>query len=66
MKIFLYGPSGYWQEHFGTPSGGGPGLPFVDLDEKIEAQAGQSIPEIFRQRANPASGNGKSGRWARS
>jgi shikimate kinase len=30
------------------------GLPFVDLDTEIEARAGQRIPEIFRQRGEPA------------
>jgi shikimate kinase/3-dehydroquinate synthase len=49
MKIFLYGPSGSGKSTLGRRLAEGLALPFVDLDEKIEGQAGQSIPEIFRR-----------------
>jgi shikimate kinase/3-dehydroquinate synthase len=49
MKIFLYGPSGSGKSTLGRRLAESLALPFVDLDEKIEGQAGQSIPEIFRK-----------------
>jgi shikimate kinase/3-dehydroquinate synthase len=50
MKIFLYGPSGSGKSTLGRRLAQSLDLPFVDLDESIEKQAGRTIPEIFRDR----------------
>jgi shikimate kinase/3-dehydroquinate synthase len=49
MKIFLYGPSGSGKSTLGRLLAESLALPFVDLDDEIEIQAGQSIPDIFRR-----------------
>jgi shikimate kinase/3-dehydroquinate synthase len=49
MKIFLYGPSGSGKSTLGRRLSQSLVLPFVDLDESIENQAGQTIHEIFRR-----------------
>jgi shikimate kinase/3-dehydroquinate synthase len=49
LKIFLYGPSGSGKSTLGRRLAENLGLPFVDLDESIEKQAGYTIPEIFRR-----------------
>jgi shikimate kinase/3-dehydroquinate synthase len=49
MKIFLYGPSGSGKSTLGRLLAESLALPFLDLDEEIEKQAGYPIPEIFRR-----------------
>ncbi len=46
-SVFLYGPSGAGKSHVGKLLADNLKLPFVDLDQEIEASAGMSIPEIF-------------------
>ncbi len=47
--IFLYGPPGSGKSESGLRLASTLDLPFVDLDDEITAQAGQSIPDIFVQ-----------------
>ena len=47
--IFLYGPPGSGKTSVGKTLAENLALPFVDLDQKIEEQAGRSIPEIFKE-----------------
>jgi shikimate kinase/3-dehydroquinate synthase len=47
--IFLYGPPGSGKTSVGKELAKNLALPFVDLDEMIEEQAGKSIPEIFAE-----------------
>jgi shikimate kinase / 3-dehydroquinate synthase len=49
VKIFLYGPSGSGKTTLGRQLAQSLAVPFADMDEKIEMQAGQSIPVIFQQ-----------------
>jgi len=46
-SVFLYGPSGAGKSHVGKLLAENINLPFIDLDEEIEARSGMSIPEIF-------------------
>ncbi len=46
-SVFLYGPSGSGKSTIGRILAKNLNLPFVDLDAKIEARSGMSIPEIF-------------------
>jgi len=46
-SVFLYGPSGAGKSGVGKILAEKLQLPFIDLDQKIEAQCGMSIPEIF-------------------
>ena len=46
-SIFLYGPPGVGKSTLGCKLARRLHLPFLDLDERIEAQAGMTIPEIF-------------------
>jgi shikimate kinase/3-dehydroquinate synthase len=48
MKVFLYGPSGSGKSTLGRLLAESLAMPFVDLDENIERQTGQAIPQIFR------------------
>lgn len=48
MRIFLAGFMGAGKTTIGRVLAARMGLPFIDLDDVIEAQAGQQIPEIFR------------------
>ena len=45
--IFLYGPPGSGKSTVGRIIAQSLGLPFWDLDEEIERQAGLSVLEIF-------------------
>ncbi len=45
--IFLYGPPTSGKSSLGSRLAENLGLPFYDLDEMIETQAGASIPQIF-------------------
>ncbi len=54
MKIFLYGSPGSGKTTVGRRLAQQLDVPFFDLDQEIEAQAQQSIPEIFSQRGEPA------------
>lgn len=47
--IFLYGSPGSGKTSVGKILAENLALPFVDLDQKIEEQAGRSIPEIFKE-----------------
>ncbi|MBL7162806.1 MAG: 3-dehydroquinate synthase [Anaerolineales bacterium] len=46
-SVFLYGPSGAGKSRVGELLAKNLHLPFVDLDEEIEARSGMWIPEIF-------------------
>jgi 3-dehydroquinate synthase len=46
-QIFLYGPPGSGKTSVGKILAENLALPFVDLDQRIEEQAGKSIPDIF-------------------
>lgn len=48
--IFLYGPPGSGKTTIGRLLAGDLGLPFIDLDQAIEARAGVSIPQIMETR----------------
>ena len=50
-SIFLYGPSGTGKSTVGRILAENLNLPFIDLDDQIEAQSKMSIPEIFRVEA---------------
>jgi 3-dehydroquinate synthase len=45
--IFLYGPPGVGKSATGKTLGNSLKMPFIDMDEQIEAYAGRTIPEIF-------------------
>ena len=47
-RWLLYGPPGSGKSEIGASLALALALPFVDLDEEITRQAGQSIPDIFR------------------
>ena len=51
--ISLYGPSGAGKTTTGRALANELNLPFVDLDEEIEARAGMPIPEIFAVQGEP-------------
>lgn len=47
--IYLYGPPGSGKSSIGRALAQNLALPFIDLDRRIENQAGKSIVEIFNQ-----------------
>ncbi len=49
MHIFLYGPPGSGKTTLGKSLAVTLELPFLDLDEEIQARAEQTIPQIFEQ-----------------
>ena len=53
MHIFLYGPSGTGKSTIGKVLANNLRLPFVDLDQIIEANAGMSIPQIMEEKGEP-------------
>lgn len=50
MRIFLIGFMGSGKTTFGKQLSAVLGLPFVDLDERIETATGMSISEIFKRK----------------
>ena len=52
--IFLYGAPASGKSTLGKALAERLGADFVDLDERIVAEAGMSIPEIFKTRGEPA------------
>jgi len=52
--IFLYGPPGTGKSTVGRVLADNLRLPFVDLDQVIESNAGMSIPQILETRGEPA------------
>ncbi|HEY5571615.1 MAG TPA: 3-dehydroquinate synthase [Anaerolineales bacterium] len=48
-KIFLYGPPGSGKSTLGIKLAESLRLPFYDLDEHIQSEAGMTIPEIFQE-----------------
>ncbi len=54
MHIFLYGPPGSGKSTIGRIIAHRLDLPFVDLDDAIEAAAGKKIREIFAADGEPA------------
>ena len=52
--IFLYGPSGTGKSTIGKLLADNLKLPFIDLDEQIEKNAGMSIPQIMEMQGEPA------------
>lgn len=49
MHIFLYGPPGSGKSTVGKQLARNLKLPFIDLDQTIESNAGMSIPQIMEQ-----------------
>lgn len=54
LHIFLYGPSGTGKSTIGKILAKNLNLPFIDLDQVIEANAGISIPQIMDTKGEPA------------
>jgi len=52
--IFLYGPSGTGKSTIGKVLAKNLGLPLIDLDHVVEANAGMSIPQIMKQKGETA------------
>ena len=52
--IFLYGPSGTGKSTIGKTLAKNLGLPLIDLDQVIEANAGMSIPQIMEGQGEAA------------
>ncbi|HEY5730252.1 MAG TPA: 3-dehydroquinate synthase [Anaerolineales bacterium] len=54
MNIFLYGPPGTGKSTIGKLLADKLKLPFIDLDEVIESNAGMSIPQIMNDQGEKA------------
>ncbi|HEY7399803.1 MAG TPA: shikimate kinase [Actinomycetota bacterium] len=54
MIVYLVGVPGAGKSVVGRELAGRLGVPFVDLDEEIEREAGASVVEIFRSKGEPA------------
>lgn len=54
MRVYLAGFMGSGKSTVGPPAAEALDLTFLDLDDVIEAQVGQSIPEIFADGGEPA------------
>jgi shikimate kinase len=54
MIIYLVGMPGSGKSVVGRELAGRLGVPFVDLDEEIEREAGRSISQIFTEQGEPA------------
>lgn len=53
-KIFLYGPPGSGKSTVGKILSRNLNIPFVDIDEEIEANTGKSIAQIIMESGEPA------------
>ncbi len=53
MRVFLVGFMGVGKTTVGRLLAKHLGVPFVDLDDQVEAAVGSSIPEIFEDRGEP-------------
>jgi thiamine-phosphate pyrophosphorylase len=53
-SIYLTGFMGAGKSAVGRRLAKRLGLPFVDLDQEIETRSGRTIPELFRERGEPA------------
>ena len=60
-NIVLVGPMGSGKSHVGRLLAARLGLVFVDVDARIEADAGLPIPAIFAGEAKPASARANRG-----
>jgi shikimate kinase/3-dehydroquinate synthase len=54
MIIWLVGPSGAGKTTLGRLLGGRRGVPFIDLDERVELASGMSIEDIFASQGEAA------------
>ena len=54
MIIYLVGMPGSGKSVVGRELAGRLGVPFVDLDEEIEREAGRSVSQIFTEQGEPA------------
>ncbi len=54
MIVYLVGMPGSGKSTVGRELAGRLGVPFVDLDEEIEREAGAGVPEIFREEGEAA------------
>ena len=53
-SVVLLGPSGAGKSTLGPLLAQGLGLPFLDLDEAVQAEAGRSIPDLFAHEGEAA------------
>lgn len=54
MRVFLIGFMGCGKSHWGRALSRKLGIPFFDLDEKIEEREGRSVAAIFEERGEEA------------
>ena len=54
MIIYLVGMPGSGKSVVGRELAGRLGVPFIDLDEEIEREAGRSVSQIFTEQGEPA------------
>lgn len=52
--IFLYGPPGCGKSTIGQILGNNLEMPFIDLDQAVEAKAGMTIPQIMERQGESA------------